>query len=290
VLHDAVETSRPLIDASGLQLEVRIADSLRVNGDRTRLAQVFANLLNNASKFTSRGGRVAVAAAAEGTDVVVRVTDTGIGIRPEMLPRIFDMFAQSDRPLDRPQSGLGIGLTIVQRLVELHGGLVEARSDGPGRGSEFVVRIPAHDAAAITADDFASGGERPRTRGPRRVLVVDDNEDAVTSLTVLLRLAAHEVLVARDGAEAVAVATIERPDVILLDIGLPKLDGYQVARRIRDEEWGKDVLIAAVTGWGQEADRARTKDAGFDVHLTKPVDPAALERLLGDLRPTPAVA
>ena len=287
VLRDAVETSRPLLDGSELELDVRVPDGLRVHGDRTRLAQVFANLLNNAAKFTGRGGRVEVSAAREDGQVVVRVADSGIGIRAEMLPLIFDMFTQSDRPVDRPQSGLGIGLTIVKRLAEMHGGSVEARSDGPGHGAQFIVRLPALEDAAVPLPDRASVSGS-RARGPRRVLVVDDNEDAVTSLTMLLRLAAHEVLTARDGVEAVAVAAREHPEVILLDIGLPKLDGYEVARRIRAQSWGKDVLLVAVTGWGQEADRARARDAGFDVHLTKPVDPAALERLLGELHPAAA--
>jgi two-component system, chemotaxis family, CheB/CheR fusion protein len=291
VLRDAVETSRPLIEGSGLELDIRLpATPLLLHGDRTRLAQVFANLLNNAAKFTGRGGRVEISAAREGSDVVVTVSDTGIGIRTEMLPRIFDMFAQSDRPVDRAQSGLGIGLTIVKRLVEMHGGIVEARSEGPGRGSQFIVRLPALVDETSAQPGAVASADRPRIRGSRRVLVVDDNEDALTSLTVLLRLAAHEVLTARDGPEALEVAASERPDVVLLDIGLPKLDGCEVARRIRKESWGKEILLAAVTGWGQESDRRRTKEAGFDVHLTKPVDPAALEKLLTELRPATAAA
>jgi CheY-like chemotaxis protein len=212
--------------------------------------------------------------------VTVSVRDTGIGIAPEHLPRLFEMFSQAAPALERSQGGLGIGLSLVKGLVELHGGRVEARSEGPGKGSEFAVRLPVVDGTTAPATPQPVRSEKATARPRRRVLVVDDCPDAADSLAIMLGLAGHEVHAAHDGREAVAAAGRFRPDVALLDIGMPKLNGYEVARHIRQQPWGRGVVLAALTGWGQEEDKRRARDARFDEHLTKPVDPAALEALL----------
>jgi CheY-like chemotaxis protein/two-component sensor histidine kinase len=281
VLQGAVETSRPLIDGAGHELSVALPpDPVYLNADLTRLAQVFSNLLNNAAKYSERGGRISLAAERQGSDAVVAVRDTGIGIPKEMLPRIFDMFTQVDRSWQRAHGGLGIGLTLVKRLVEMHGGSVTASSDGPGKGSEFVVRLPipvAHRAAAapLTPD------ERPTPAPARyRVLVVDDNNDAATSLGMLLNMLGYEIRTAYDGVAGLEAARAFRPDFVLLDIGMPKLNGCEVARRIRAQPGGKDPVLIAVTGWGQAEDKQQIIEAGFDHHLVKPVDPTALATLL----------
>ncbi len=282
VVDNAVESSRPLIDSRGHKLIVVLPpEPIQLDVDPTRLSQVLLNLLNNAAKYMDQGGRIWLTARRDGDMVVIQVKDTGIGIPTEMLPRIFEMFTQVDRSLDRAQGGLGIGLTLVRRLVELHGGTVEARSDGSGNGSEFDVRLPiarAEDAKPPQATHIAENVAAP---AKRRLLIVDDNQDSANSLAMLLRLMGNEVHTAYDGLEAVAVATTFRPDVMLLDLGLPKLNGYDVARRIRVEHEGRVVLIA-LTGWGQEDDRRRSKEAGFNHHLTKPVDISALRALLAD--------
>jgi two-component system CheB/CheR fusion protein len=274
----AVETSLPLVEAGGHDLRIDVPpEPIYVDGDVTRLAQVFANLLNNAAKYTERGGRISLTVRRQGGDVAVAVKDNGVGIAAPMLPRIFDLFAQADRSLEKAQGGLGLGLNIVRRLVTMHGGTVEVRSDGPGTGSEFVVRLPA--APAIAAGPRPAGAGAPAGAG-RRVLVVDDNKDAAASLATLLRIMGHDTRAACDGLEALDVAAAFRPDVILLDIGMPKLNGYDTAGRIRQQPWGKDVVLIALTGWGQEADRCRSREAGFNHHLVKPVEPSALEALL----------
>ena len=281
VLHDAVETSRPVLEAKRHELSIVLPDEqIDVDGDPTRLAQVFSNLLNNAAKFTEPGGRVTVSAQREGEVLVVRVRDTGIGIPSDMLPRIFDMFTQVDTGPARSQSGLGIGLTIVKRIVELHGGTVDAHSGGPGRGSEFVVRLRVAAPLPSSAVSSTQRIEPAVAASRRRVLVVDDNEDAAKSLSMFLELMEHEVRCAYDGRAALRLGAEQKPDVILLDIGLPELDGYEVAHRIRQQAWGKDVILIALTGWGQDEDRRRSREAGFDLHLTKPFDPNALEQLL----------
>ncbi len=235
----------------------------------------------NAAKYTEQGGHIWLTAERHGGEVVVKVRDTGLGIPAEMLPRIFEMFIQVDRSLERSQGGLGVGLTLVKRLVEMHGGSVEARSDGPGMGSEFTVRLPVAVALA-SHQPQPPKGEGEKTAGPvkRRILVVDDNKDAADSLSMMLRITGMEVRTAYDGLEAVEVAAAFNPDVVLLDIGLPKLNGYEAARRIREQPWGKDMVLVAVTGWGQEEDRRRSQEAGFNGHMVKPVDPAALQQLL----------
>jgi PAS domain S-box-containing protein len=284
VVKSAVETSRPLMEAFGHELFVSLPpEPVVLDGDLTRLAQVFANLLNNSARYTAHGGRIHLLAARQGNDIVVSVKDTGAGISAEMLPHVFEMFMQGDRSLERRQGGLGIGLTLVKRLVEMHGGSVEARSEGLGRGSEFLVRLP------VVSTPAPSEYPRPHSNGttgttglPARILVVDDNEDAARSLSLLLRHRGHEVRTAHDGVEAVTAATEFRPAIAILDIGLPKLNGYDVARRIRSEPWGQDVMLIALTGWGQGEDKLRAREAGFDHHLTKPVDPAELLHLLLD--------
>ncbi|HEX7087167.1 MAG TPA: ATP-binding protein [Vicinamibacterales bacterium] len=281
IIQAAIETSRPAIDEAGHTLSVDIADDVLVNADETRMAQVFGNLLNNAAKFTSPGGRIRLTAHREAGEAVASVSDNGAGIPPQMLPHIFEMFSQADGLTGRQGGGLGIGLTIVRQLVEMQGGRVEAHSEGPGLGSTFTVRLPLHQGPAFPATGAAE--TEPRRAGPaarRKVLVADDNPDSAATLMELLTMLGHDVRVAHDGLEAVEGAADFRPDVILLDISMPRLDGYEACRRIRRQPWGSRPLIAAMTGLGQEDDRRRSSEAGFDRHLVKPVDPAAIERLL----------
>ncbi len=284
VVHSAVEGSRPVIEASGHRLTISLpAEPVHLEADPTRLAQVFGNLLTNAAKYTERGGQITLSARREGGEAVVSVRDTGIGIAPEHLPHVFEMFSQVDSALDRSQGGLGIGLSLVRGLVEMHGGSVEARSEGPGKGSEFVVRLPVAGDRSAPQSPQTGGGENDAARPRRRILVADDNRDAADSLAMMLRLAGHEVHAVYDGREAVEAAAWFRPDLALLDIGMPKLNGMQAARHIREQQWGMNVVLVAITGWGQEEDKRRAMEAGFNHHLTKPVDPAALETLLVDL-------
>ena len=281
VVNSAVEASRPLIEKWGHGLTVTIPPQpIQIEADPTRMAQVLSNLLNNAAKYMDQGGRIWVIAERQSDHVLIRVKDTGIGIPTETLPRIFDMFTQVDRSLERSEGGLGIGLTLVQRLVEMHGGTVEARSDGPGKGSEFVVRLAVAEVKDQGPQGAACDDEKGAAPARRRILVVDDNRDAADSLGMLLRMMGNEVHTAYDGLEAVGAAAAFQPDVVLLDLGLPKLDGYEAARRIREQDGGTDMVLVAVTGWGQEEDRRRSKEAGFDHHMTKPVEFAALQKLL----------
>ncbi|MDB5338908.1 MAG: putative histidine kinase, hybrid [Planctomycetaceae bacterium] len=281
IVHAAVETSRPLIEQGGHTFSMVLpATPVYVEGDLTRLAQVFSNLLNNSAKYTEPGGHISLLAEANDREVVVRVKDTGLGIPAESLPRIFEMFSQVERNMERSQGGLGIGLTLVQRLVEMHGGTVEAHSDGPGQGSEFTVRLPVLKLSQPTATT-------PRVRlavetSKRRILVVDDNHDSAMSLAMMLKLMGNEIQTAHDGLAALEVAEQFRPDMILLDIGLPKLNGYDACRRIRQQPWSNGMVIVALTGWGQEEDRRRTREAGFNHHLVKPVEITALQTLLAE--------
>jgi PAS domain S-box-containing protein len=281
VVQAAVEASRPLIQQRGHELTVTLPpDAVDLDADLTRLAQVFLNLLNNAAKYTERGGRIQLTAVREGGEVVVRVKDSGMGIAADMLPRVFEMFMQVDRSLDRSQGGLGIGLTLVERLVQMHGGGIEAHSEGPGTGSEFVVRLPVASGSSRGAHPANGVGEQPASTSRHRILVVDDNEDAAETLAELLKLTGNDLRIAHDGVEAVEVAGEFRPDVVLLDIGLPKISGYEVALKLREQPWGKGMVLVALTGWGQEEDRRRSREAGFDHHLIKPVEPDALFKLL----------
>ena len=254
--------------------------SPQVDGDPVRLTQVVANLLTNAAKYTPRAGRIWLTVAAEGDRIAVRVRDDGLGIAPEMLGRVFDLFVQADSSVARSRGGLGIGLTLVRSLVGLHGGSVEARSAGPGEGSEFVVRLPLPRQTAgeePLADEGDVGGEETRKR---RILVVDDNVDAAESLAMLLRLGGNEVQIAHEGPAALRLAHEIPPDIVLLDLGMPLMDGYEVAQRLRQDPAVDGALIVALTGWGQEEDRRRSAAAGFDLHLVKPVEPSALQRVL----------
>ncbi len=283
----ALEASRPLVERGGHQLTVKLPpEPLWLNADLARLAQILSNLVNNAAKYTRPGGHIWLIAERRDSEVVIRVRDNGIGIEPRMLQRVFDMFAQVRGTADHSQGGLGIGLTLVKRLTELHGGRIEAHSDGPGRGSEFVVVLPLSSDEAAN-DPSAKDAVPALPVNPRRILVVDDNRDAADSLSMLLHARGHDVRVAYDGLEAVGAAITFQPDVVLLDIGLPKLYGYDAARRIRELR-GKDVLLIAITGWGQEEDRRRAREAGFDHHLTKPVDPEAISRLIDAAGPKPS--
>ncbi len=276
----AVESVRPLIESRKHELSLSLpAEAVWLDADPIRLEQVFANLLNNAAKYTEPGGHIWLSVEQEGQEAIVRVNDTGIGIRSDMLPRIFDLFVQSDRALDRAQGGLGIGLTLVRKLVEMHGGTVEGFSEGVGKGSEFVVRLPVVPEVKELPPEAVPQPARQQC-GSLRVLVVDDNVDAAESLAMLLRYSGHEVRAVHTGPRALQAAQAESPDVILLDIGLPGMDGYEVARRLREQGAGKVHLIA-MTGYGQETDRQRSQDAGFDFHLVKPVDLAKLQELLG---------
>lgn len=281
IVQQAIETSRPLIEANCHELTITVPPGpIYVDADVTRVAQVFSNLLNNAAKYTERGGRVQLTVQRRGGEVIVSVKDNGLGIPAHMLPSVFEMFTQVDRNLERSQGGLGIGLSIVKRLVEMHGGSVGVESDGPGTGSEFMVRLPV----ALSVAQPSGGDEvvtRPSSR--RRILVVDDNVDAAMSLAMMLKLMGNETRTAHDGLEALDVAGAFRPDLILLDIGMPRLNGHETAKRIREQPWGQGVLLVALTGWGQEEDRRKSDEAGFDAHMVKPVEPAALEKLLADL-------
>ena len=278
VVQQAVETCRPLVTFAGHTLSVSLpAEPVHVDADPARLAQVLGNLLHNACKYTEPGGRIDLAMTRESEDAVIRIKDTGIGIPSNKLDGIFDLFVQLDRTKERSQGGLGVGLALVKRLVAMHGGSVEAASEGPGRGSEFVVRLPIEARARVS--DSGEPHVEP-TSPPRRVLVVDDNADTATSLSMLLQSAGHEAYTAHEGHEALHMAEKLQPDVILLDIGLPKLSGHEVCRRIRERPWAKNVVVVAVTGWGQEEDQRKSAEAGFDAHLVKPPDYAALMRVL----------
>ena len=303
VLRSALESSAPIVEAAGHELVVvEPPGELLLHADPVRLIQVIANLLNNAAKYTDRGGRIVISAQAEGPEAVIRVRDTGVGIPADMLSRIFDMFVQVDLPPERTRQGLGIGLTLVKRLVELHGGTVVAHSEGPGLGSEFIVRLPAFADQRVMAAPGqrsgvgaaggaggAGGGGAARPAGTERrksdlarfrILVVDDHHDAGDSLATLLRLLGHQVRVAYDGMAGLEAARVFRPQVALLDIGMPGIDGIELAKRLRREPEFDDMLMIALTGYGRDEDRRRSSEAGFNAHLVKPVDIAALNGMI----------
>ena len=284
VVESAVETSRPAIEAARHALEVELpAESVLLHGDFVRLAQVMSNLLNNAARYTGKGGRIALTARCEGRSAVIAVSDNGIGIAAELLPRVFDMFAQADPQLarqSRPQAGLGIGLALARKLVELHDGTIEARSAGPGAGAEFVVRLPILAAQPAAEPRKVAPRAGLPGRAPRRVLVVDDNVDAAQTLGRLLKQMGHDVQVAHDGLAALEAARGNRPEVVLLDITMPGMDGLGVVRRLRQDPRFREVPFIAVTGRGSEDDRRRSREAGFDEHLVKPVALESLQTLL----------
>ena len=284
VIDAALETSRPTIEQAGHELSVAVPqEPVVVDGDATRLAQVVANLLHNASKYTHRGGHVRLTVRREEATAVVSVQDNGIGIPTDMLGRVFEMFTQVDRTLEKTTGGLGIGLSLVKGLVELHGGTIEARSDGEGLGSEFVVRLPAATAPVAALQQPQSQGSETLPSVHSRILVVDDNADAADSLAHLLVVLGHEVRTAGNGEDAIAVAAKYRPDLVLMDIGMPRLNGYEAARRMRQQPWCQRAVLVALTGWGQEDDRRKSMDAGFDQHLVKPVQMDTLTQLLSGL-------
>ena len=290
IVERAVETTRPLIDAKRHSLTVDVpAEPIWLDADPTRLEQVVVNLLNNAAKYTDEGGRMWLRARVSGREMALSVRDSGIGIDLEKFPDIFDMFTQADRSLDRSRGGLGIGLSLVQRLVEMHGGTVEVHSDGPGRGSEFTIRLPL-PAGEPQAPAVAPGrpGDRPAHAG--RVLVVDDNVDSAETLATLLRMSGHEVKTAYTGPAALAAAGADPPEVILLDIGLPGLNGYEVARRLRQDPRLGGIRLVAMTGYGEESDRRLAEEAGFDRHVVKPVDFRRVNELLAELLAAPGKA
>jgi CheY-like chemotaxis protein len=279
IVDGALEVARPLIEQRGHRLSLTLPEHpVELGADRTRVAQVLSNLLHNAAKYTEPNGDISLTAATEGEEIVISVRDSGIGIEPEMLTKIFDMFMQVDRSFERSQGGLGIGLTLAQRLVELHGGRLEARSEGLGKGAEFTVRLP------ITRMEKAAAGPAPlpaqAEAGRRRIIVADDNADYAESTAIILRMEGHEVHTAYDGMQTVELADSLRPEVVLLDIGLPKLNGYEAARRIRAMDGMENALLVAISGWGQRRDRELAQAAGFDQHLVKPVDPDVLVQLI----------
>jgi CheY-like chemotaxis protein len=281
-LRGAMELSRQAIEAAHHELTLELPSSpLIVEGDAVRLAQVFADLLNNAAKYTADGGRIQVVVGREDDVAVISVRDNGSGISREMLPHVFELFVQDRQPANRAPSGLGIGLTLARRLVEMHAGSVVAHSEGPGCGSEFVVRLPL--AAALTAGKENERVARGTRLADRRILVVDDNRDAASSLGTLLEALGADVRVVCDGQEALAALDTFRPSVIVLDIGMPGMDGHEVARRVRQRPGGGNTTLIALTGWGQEEDRRRSQAAGFDHHLVKPADIGALQALLASL-------
>ena len=283
IVDTAVDSCGPL---DGRVLRVSLPEQpVLLHADRTRLVQALQNLLNNAAKFTPREGRIALAAERSGSELILRVSDTGSGIAEHALPQVFEMFYQADQSLERSRGGLGLGLTLSRRLIEMHGGTIEAASAGPGRGSEFVVRLPIADERR-----HAPRQDQPErqaaTLAPQRILVADDNQDSAESLAILLRLGGHEVETANDGEQAVAVAERFRPQVAVLDLGMPRLSGHEVALRLRQQAWAKDLVLIAATGWSQPEEQQRSRESGFDAHLVKPVDSRVLLKLLseGDIR------
>ncbi len=286
VVARAVETTRPANDNRRHELTIELPDELlTVDGDKTRLVQVVSNILHNAAKFTEPGGRIRLRVSRDNGHAVVSVADTGCGVAAEFLPTMFDLFTQAQGKLSREQGGLGIGLALARRLTEMHGGTITARSDGPGRGTEIVVRLPI--AAAVRANSLtttANGLTLPPIP-TRRVLIADDNRDAAEALSMRLRMAGHDVRVVHDGVEALAAADALAPDVVLLDLGMPRMDGYEAARRMSGRPWRQHATLVALTGWGQQEDRDRSAAAGFDRHLVKPIGEADLSDVLQKVQP-----
>jgi len=284
VIDAAIETSRPLVERNRQKLIVNLpSEPIYLQADSVRLAQVFSNLINNASKYSKTseaGGTIWLAAETSGTALSVTVRDAGIGIAPAVLPKVFEMFTQIGRSLGQSEGGLGIGLALAKRLVELHDGSLEARSEGLGKGSEFIVRLPLAETSRQGAGTRESSSRMEKRQAKRRILVADDNRDVVESCQVMLQILGHEVETAFDGVEALEKAEQFRPDLVVLDIGMPKLDGLQTARRLRQHPWARDTVLIAVTGWGSEKDKRKSLEAGFDVHLVKPIDGIAIQGIL----------
>ncbi len=283
VVQAAVEAARPTIDAKRHVFSMDMpAETVRFLGDPLRLAQVLSNLLTNAAKYTDPEGRVRLRAACTTETITLSVTDTGVGISADAITGVFGMFSQVTSSRDRSEGGLGIGLALAKGLVELHGGEIEARSAGPGHGSEFTVRLPLRSASVVARKQtISSSSPRPVSR---RVLIADDNRDAAESLAMLLRMDGHDVKVVHSGKEALAAFSVMQPEVALLDVGMPELNGYEVARRVRQGSLGRAVILIAVTGWGQDKDKAQALAAGFNHHFTKPIEPDRLRDLLGPER------
>jgi two-component system, chemotaxis family, CheB/CheR fusion protein len=283
----AVETSRPMINEAGHNLRISFpAQSLTVEADPMRLAQVFSNLLNNASKFTESGGDILVDVERQDGHAIVRIKDSGIGMSPELLRKVFDMFFQGDTSAARSPGGLGLGLTLARDIVEFHGGSIEARSDGPGRGSEFIVTLPLANLGGVVSADVAPSDPvttaASQGRSGTRIVVVDDNKSHALSLQKLLQAMGHEVRVAYDGASAMKIITNFVPDFALIDLGLPRITGYDLARWLREQPQLQEVTLIAQTGWGREKDRQQARDAGYDHHLVKPIDPQQLAAILAE--------
>jgi CheY-like chemotaxis protein len=277
----AVETVQPLLEERHHELAVEMPNrACWVNGDPLRLMQALGNLLSNAARYTPNGGRIVVTVQSSANGVAIAVRDSGMGIPPERLAGIFDLFTQVNRGCEDPQSGLGIGLSLVRQLVEMHAGTVTADSAGVGLGSEFVIHLPESAAPGPTTGDAQQPETFPDGEVRRRVLIADDNADMLATLGAVLELSGHQVFRASNGQLALEAAARHLPEVALLDVGMPQLDGYEVARRIRAQPWGRGVTLIAVTGWGQEADRRRSREAGLDLHLVKPLDAERLQRLL----------
>ena len=281
VLQSAIEATRPMIDAQAHTLTVQQPDEpIWANVDFTRIAQALSNLLNNAAKYTEPGGQIAVVTSVDDNGAAITVRDTGIGIPSALMPRIFDMFTQLQAHRDRTYGGLGIGLTLSRRLVQLHGGTITASSDGPGRGSAFTIRLPI-ETTSQKPESRSDRAQSERREAGSRILIAEDSEDAAEMLSLMLGIKGHEVRVAPDGEQAVALATTFEPQIAFIDIGMPRMDGFEVARRLR-ERLGRRVLLVALTGWGQDEDRRRSHEAGFDHHLTKPPEPEVLDELIAE--------
>jgi PAS domain S-box-containing protein len=289
IIGAAIETARPVLEEKHHTLALDLpSEPVQLEADVMRLAQVFSNLLINAAKYTDPGGRIQLRARPQANEVLVSVSDNGMGIPAEMLPRVFNMFFQSNAALARAEGGLGVGLSLVRGLVRLHGGSVEARSDGPGGGSEFVIRLPLSAGMQNIVDAEADEAEQISVDTGLKILVVDDNRDAADTCAMLLEASGHHVQTAYTGRQALELARAFRPHALLLDIGLPDMDGYQLARQVRSKPWGRGVALVAVTGWGQEQDRQRAVAAGFDHHLVKPISAETVETLLHSLAREPA--